>query len=291
MKIFDGPYYIYPDKEEDKLNKPSKHNLSAAEAKKYNEQNYAVAVYVNDLAGGRANKDCVAIRAWFVDIDYKGNKLPLDDLLDFSPLIPSAVVETCHGYHLYWATSTASVDNRWIDQQRAIVEHFGGDPKCINFARGLRCPGFYHHKHDQPYLVSVAFSADVEYTPAQIDFAFPQPEVEDQEEQPAVVRSYKELPADNSFNRIFNYDAEEMLKILCSAGVIPKRYTFKHNSNGNVNIIVDGKDSGCFINKDKKVIGSPEYRGGAVEWLAYYGYGRVEAAKKICEVMGWEYKL
>jgi hypothetical protein len=294
VKHFSGPYYVYPDKPDAKqaAGIKSMANLSSADAKVFNDRQFAVAAYVNDLAGGRSNDSCVAIRAWFVDIDYKHGKATLDDLLDYSPLIPSSVVETYSGYHLYWKALDAGVNDHYIKQQRAIVDHFDGDVKCVSFGRGLRSPGFYHHKYVDPFLVQVVFSADVEYKSAQIDFAFVADEEEEPEEVAAVKKLYKELPADNTYSRIFNYDSREMLSILCSTGVIPKRYTFKRTNKGHYNIIVDGKDSGCFINKDDVIIGNPRrYSGGPVEWLDFYGLKREQAARKICEVMGWEYKL
>jgi len=290
--IFDGPFFIYHDS--DKENRTSEHHLSREEAQSFNKAGYAVAVYVNDLGSGRSNKDCKQIRAWFTDIDYKNQPKPeLDDLLELSPLLPSVVVETKNGYHLYFAADACPVGEHYKLQQKAICSFFDGDPKCANMARGLRSPGFYHMK-GEPYLVQVVWQLGVSYKPEQIDFSFPLPMEEEPETLPLPKgqRAANTVVADNIFNRIYNYDALQILAALSgSAAVEYKKYSFHRQANGHYNIIVDGKDSGCFVNKNGKVIGDPDYSGGAVEWLTYYGHTRKEAAKIIAEVMGWEYKL
>lgn len=291
-KIFDGPFFVYHDT--DKENRTSEHNLTREEADSFNHAGFAVAVYVNDLAGGRSNKDCVRIRAWFTDIDYKDKPKPeLDEVLDLSPLLPSVVVETKNGYHLYFAAVGCPVGEHYKEQQKAICDWFKGDPKCANMARGLRAPGFYHMK-GEPFMVEVVWQLDVSYTPDQIDFSFPKAVDEDMEDAVFVDfhQRHKKPAGNNIFDQIYAADASQILAALSGTAAVEfKQYKFHPQSNGHKNIIVDGKDSGCFINAAGKVIGDPEYSGGAVEWLRYYGHTRSEAAKIIAEVMGWEYKL
>src|SRR6186997_265483 len=99
VNIFAPPYFVYHDSE--KQNHQSYYNLTTEQAHAFNGRGYAVGVYVNDLGGGRSDKDLVAIRAWFVDIDFKKSPKPeLLEVLDKSPLLPSAVVSTASGYHL-----------------------------------------------------------------------------------------------------------------------------------------------------------------------------------------------
>lgn len=284
--IFDGPYFAYHDKGETHSEYTSFLGVDAA--KELNQKGYAIAIIPNLVVGGRANSNVTKIRAWFCDIDFDKDaiKPSAEDLVEVSPLIPSYIVETKNGYHVYFLCSHQfAPDEIYLNQQKAIVEYFNADKKCINFARLMRAPGFLHQK-EEPFMVDIVFKSKAVYAPIQINMAFPQ-KVEDENDSTEKTESVG-ASQDNIFDKIRHYDSRLILQALSQTKYVSfKKYSFRPKGNNHYNIIVDGKDSGCFINEKGNLIASDGYCGGVVEWLGWYGLNRVDAMRAVCEVMGW----
>lgn len=286
--IFSGPYFAYSDVGEKHNSNTSFLNKDAA--LELNKNKYAIAIIPNKIVGGRSNSNVTAIRSWFVDID---SKIDLPDLLLMSPLVPSCVVESKNGYHIYYFTSFEfPPSEHYINQQRAIVDWFSGDEKCVNFARLMRCPGFVHNKNEEPFDVKIVYRTDAVYSSKQIDFRFKVSEsVKDyqQEDEDIVVANNNNNKDEDIYDKIRHYNSLVILRCLSGSSAIGfKNYRFKRTSRNHYNIIVDGKDSGCFINENGNVIGSEGFSGGAVEWLTWYGHSRIDSMKIIKEIMGWK---
>jgi hypothetical protein len=70
-------------------------------------------------------------------------------------LTPSCVVETKHGYHIYWFL-TDGTTKMFRHIQMQLIQLFGGDSKCINESRLMRLPGYVHQKDPKnPFHVNV----------------------------------------------------------------------------------------------------------------------------------------
>jgi hypothetical protein len=297
-KFFDNRYIHFYDQPEEKPSTESPDNSSAVAM---NLQGYSVCFFPNEVVGGRHNKDCQRVRAWFVDIDYKGTaKPPVEDLLQHSPLIPTYIVESsAHGYHIYFLAKVAGIDT-FKDIQERLVDWFGGDPKCKNLARLMRRPGFFHMKDPtKPFLTSVIYKSDAKYTEAQMRMAFPAP-IDEDEDDPTVDTGVGAEPStqpydetkDSLFDYIRHYNSRTILQALSGTQWVGfKQYRFVRKG-AHYNIIVDGKDTGSFINEKGNIIATDErYSGGAVEWLLYYPAvrnSRVTAMHAIKGVMGWD---
>lgn len=284
MSFFSGKLYLYHDSDKDNILSPEL--ISVDEARTYNQQGFSVC-FMPNKGSNRSNAGVTKIHAWFVDIDFKDAVKPeLDVVLDISPLIPSAVVETKNGYHIYFYPRNASLQ-QFRTIQKGLVQHFTGDPKCVNEARIMRMPNFNHMKDpSNPFMVWVAFESDAIYAERQMMLAFPyvEPEESDDEAKP----QHKISSADDVFDRIRHSDSRVILQALSGTSAVGfKSYKFIRRGQ-HYNIIVDGKDSGCFVNEKGNVIGTNGYSGGAVEWLTWYGHNRVDAMKLICEAMQWD---
>lgn len=283
MNFFTGPYYLYHDFDRDNDSSPVVDSVDAA--RELNQKGFSVCFMPNH-GKGRYNKDITSVVAWFVDIDFKDTVKPeLDVVLELSPLIPTYVVETKNGFHIYFLCKYGSLEN-FKPIQKRLVQFFNGDPKCVNLSRLMRAPGFLHQKDPTaPFSVDVVFQTDARYSEGQMLATFPEveePETEETNAPPITISD-----ADNIFDRIRHSDSRIILERLSGTSAVGgKNYRFKRMGH-HYNIIVDGKDSGCFINERGNVIGNDGYSGGAVEWLKWYGHSRVDAMLIIKGVMGW----
>lgn len=145
---------------------------------------YGIFFTVNGFTGGKRTSDTLTnINGFFCDIDYpdKINKTPeaikqykQDLLMEMCDegLIPTYIVETKNGFHVYWMlvvpiylnTLNPDQQNRlkvlYRDIEEAILKRFDGDPAAKDAARVLRVPGTIHQKNpNDPFEVKLAHSA------------------------------------------------------------------------------------------------------------------------------------
>ena len=78
------------------------------------------------------------------DVDAKDfNGDILDAILRF-PVPPSCIIDSGHGYHLYWKILSADTGDV-VEANKAIAKWLGGD-KCFDAPRILRVPGTHNRK-------------------------------------------------------------------------------------------------------------------------------------------------
>ena len=126
--------------------------------KEHNQKNHGIFFVVN--SGGQTDDSITRINAQFVEMDDKTFE-EQQTLIDAFPLPPSMVIRTRKSLHTYWFVKEAKV-SLFRPIQKALVQHFGGDPACVNESRVMRLPGFYHrtaaglchrlqhHQHQSP---------------------------------------------------------------------------------------------------------------------------------------------
>lgn len=164
------------------------------------QQGYGIFFTVNGFTGGRrTNETLTNINGFFADIDYpdKINRTPeaikeykqdlLMEMMDDSLPIPTYVVETKNGFHVYWLLEAPVMLNELNpDQQEqlklsyrqveeAILNRFDGDPGAKDAARVLRVPGTLHQKDPKdPFEVKITHASPDEciYTFEEIREAF-----------------------------------------------------------------------------------------------------------------------
>lgn len=105
--------------------------------KEHNQKNHGIFFVVN--SGGQTDDSITRINAQFVEMDDK-SFAEQQALINAFPLSPSMVIQTRKSLHTYWFVKEAKV-SLFRPIQKALVQHFGGDPACVNESRVMRLSG------------------------------------------------------------------------------------------------------------------------------------------------------
>lgn len=232
---------------------------------------------VNSMQLGKRDKASLTrFNSWICEIDHLEKEEQLK-LIDLFPLYPSLIVESCHGFHMYWyikfpedmTAERRSKINWWL------CNFFSGDPKIPeDTARVLRVPSFYHMKDPaNPYLISIYGGSSLLYTEEQMlsvltDFR----SLSDKKESVRKMESDALNDDDNFWHRVNAMDCKTMLSALSWSDFVKwDIITFKKNSGDTEQIFCNGRSTSCWIDANGK-IGS--YDGGwphRTSWVAWYG--------------------
>lgn len=142
--------------------------------KKHNGQNRGIFYVVN--YGGQEDGSITRINAQFVEMDT-GSFEEQQAKVDAFPLKPSMIIRTRKSYHVYWFVKKAEV-SRFRAIQKGLVQHFDGDPMCVNESRVMRLPGFYHCKEDPVMVECIYFHPENKYTQDELASVLPKVEPE-----------------------------------------------------------------------------------------------------------------
>ena len=117
------------------------------------------------------------IQTWICDIDT-GTKEEQLKLIQNAPLKPPYVVESVHGFHLYYLAHDPLDREQYTEGNLGLKDYYNGDIKvCKDVARVLRIPGFYHMK-GEPTMVEFRtdLSSFLPYTVEEMYKNFPKKE-------------------------------------------------------------------------------------------------------------------
>ena len=261
-------------------------DIEPREAKFWNSKGWGIFATVQQFNGARRKENLQRIRAWAVDLD-EGTKEEQRERIQGSPLMPSSVVETKNGYHVYWYAKDAKAEHYRPLLDR-LVEFFRADKNARDLARVLRVPGFYHLKDpSDPFLVQHSYGPFREriYTEAQMFKWFEVRGGEERERHQAQRREYTGNDGDTFWERVYNLDCLDGLERLSGMGCVSgERFTFRRCSSGNHNILVDGKGTSCWVDQSGR-IGSRDNGGPTLyAWLRWYGNSPSECARILKEV-------
>lgn len=273
--------FALPDKD-----KGPAQEVTAEEARELNQDDYGIFHVVNEFGGRRLIKNLSRIRYWFADID-EGNKEEQLDRILCAPVIPSKVVESANGYHVYYRAKDATFDNWYRIVRYGVVPKLGGDPKATDPLRLLRAPGFYHHK-GEPFMVRVVHESPAIYTEGQMLEAFP-----DTRETPKekLVRDTNELEMTRGgfWHRVAALDGCEAIRKLSGHWLCKgERFALQEQHNGNHNIYrVDPEEeysTGCWVWGDTGKLGGVEDGSSVAAWCKWYGWNWSDVAKGLKEL-------
>lgn len=226
---------------------------------------------VNRFDGPRRKENCKEILSWAIDID-EGTKEEQRARIKAVPLEASMIYETARGYHLYFHATDGDPEN-YRDIVERMVERYGADKNAKDVCRILRVPGYMHWKQEPPFAVKWVHASDNRFSEKEMRIAFPKPEPEEQvfEQKTELRQALKNYGGGDLWEKVWNMDCEDALKALSgSSAVNCDLFSFKRNANGNLNIIVNGKGTSCWIDKDKK-IGSSDKGGPTIyQWINWY---------------------
>lgn len=251
------------------------------EASAWNKLGYGVYWAVNEFSGvsrERRIANLGSILSWAVELD-KGEKWHQLGLIESSPIWPSLIVESKRGFQIYFDALSPTVNNFGEILDR-LVYFFDADSKAKDLTRLLRAPGYFHMKDpNDPFLVRKIWERDAQYTEAIMLYAFPpmpEQKIEPVVEYKPSTTKYlqRENPtADSFWERLYNLNCEEGLMRLSGKPCVNSEvYTFRPVSNGNLNILANGKATSCFIDKHKR-IGSLDKGGPTLwQWLKWFGH-------------------
>jgi hypothetical protein len=123
-----------------------------------------VYVAVNETDGERRRiENMVAARALFLDLD--GSPLPALGDWPVAPdiIVQSSARDSVEKFQCWWAIEPTKEWDRWRRMQMALVQAYGGDPKCTIITQVGRLAGFYHQKDPaNPWQVRIVHDSDAE---------------------------------------------------------------------------------------------------------------------------------
>lgn len=245
------------------------------EATGLNEQGFGIFWTVNDFKGSRKIENLERINAWYVDLD--DSKPPLQELLDSFALLPTAVVETKRGYHVYFQADNATFRN-YKTLQRRLYRQFGDGDSVYDVTRLLRVPGYLHQKDQaNPFLVKLVHQLPVSYTEEQMLYYLKPIAEELEQDKPAPYKAKIRTDTSSIFDQIHNMDQRPLLELLSGRPEVGgESYTFRRSGDGKFNILVNKQSTACWLDSRGR-IGSHAGGGPSVwEWLRYYGYSHRE---------------
>lgn len=257
------------------------------DALRLNADAYAIYWSVNEFEGARRISNLKKINSWYFELD-EGTKESQWEIIEASPIIPSLVIESFRGYHVYFNARDAKPENYRTIEER-IIHHFGADDKAKDLARVLRAPGYLHQKKiENPFLVSVKFESEFNYSEKIMLYVF-----KDIPEAPEVKvdLSLASKPSSNNQDLstfLDSLDNEWALSVLSGTEYVNyETYSFKKVSRSRKNIVVNGKGTSCFIDEKKRIGANP---GGpnVFCWLRYFGISDRDIVSVLKERLGYD---
>lgn len=145
--------------------------IAKDKAESLNLEGYGIHFTPNDFNGSRKKENITKINWWFADLDA-GTKEEQMTKIDKLLMKPSMIVESKRGYHLYWKSVDASVDN-FRKIMEGISKKIGSDEAIKDPARMMRAPGYFHMKDkDNPFKVRIVFQGQDTFTEKEMIYAF-----------------------------------------------------------------------------------------------------------------------
>ena len=136
----------------------------------HNQKHRGIFFVVN--SGGHTDKEITRINAQFVEMDDKSFE-EQQKLIDNFSLPPSMIIKTRKSLHTYWFVQNADV-SQFRPIQKALVQHFGGDPMCVNESRVMRLPNYYPCKQEPILVECISFHPERRYTQEQLMQVLPE---------------------------------------------------------------------------------------------------------------------
>lgn len=247
---------------------------SLDEAAEWNREGWGIFSTVNTFRGPRRIPNLEKINAWALDLD-DGTKEQMLATIKRGPLLPSRIVETKRGFQVYFRAKDAKPEHWNAIVLDRLVPFYGADSNARDLARILRVPDFWHMKDPKaPFLVRTVFEQPVAYTEEQVASRFADigSKLRAQKQQAQAKRVYRDPKVGESlWDAIYQLDCEEFLaRVSGHPAVGGEHYTFRRVANGNLNILVDGKSTSAWIDRNKR-IGSLSRGGpGPTQWLRWF---------------------
>ena len=142
-----------------------KYTTVEGELRAHNAMNRGVFFVVN--YGGQDDHSIRRINAQFVEMDDDSFE-EQEKRINAFPLPPSMIIRTRRSYHVYWFMDGSAAVENFRRVQKLLVNHFRGDPMCVNESRVMRLPGFYHCKENPVKVECMLFHPEIKYSQKQL---------------------------------------------------------------------------------------------------------------------------
>ena len=236
---------------------------------------YWVYFSVNPMESWKRDKASVkSIQTWICDID-EWTKEEQEELIKNAPLQPSLVVESVHGFHLYYLADNPLNEEQYTNWNRGLKNYYNWDAKvCSDTARVLRLPWFYHQKWEK---VMVEYRDDLScgmlYSVEEMTEKFSN----QTETNPWVIKQREQLNShfneeDNFWKKAWELDSKMMLEEFSWTWWVGwDRITFKRNTNWTEQIYVNNKSTWCWIDRNWLIGSSDKWWPTWIQRLKWYG--------------------
>ena len=233
---------------------------------------YGVYFSVNPMKEWKRDKESVTqIQTWITDIDEWEKSLQ-EELINKSPLRPTFVVESVHGFHLYYLSETPLTDEQFIEWNLGLRDYYNGDVKvCKDKARVLRLP-WYMHVKGEPIMVvwRKDLSCWMLYSVDDILKAFPKHE----EERPKIEIKpiEKEWSGNDSYwERVNQLSNKQMLyELSWTKRVKWEIIGFKRNANWTEQITINWQPISCWIDHQWMIGSSDKWWPTWIQRIEWY---------------------
>ena len=243
------------------------------EAWEWSARKWGVFWTVNEFDGDRKKENLKRVLSFAVDLDGGDKETMRANIRKY--ITPSATIETKNGYHVYYdAQEGVSAQAYEAIVGERLVPLLGGDKKAKDVSRILRVPGFCHWKNpEDPFGVRLVQWSEKVYSEQDMMKAFPLPKKEEEfSVSKFELRQVLKFQKDDSLaEKVSSINCEEGLKRLSGrAGVNHEMFSFKQVGGGKKNILVNGKNTSCWIDREGR-IGSADGGGPTIwQWINWY---------------------
>lgn len=233
---------------------------------------YGIYFSVNPMESWKRDKASVKfIQTWICDID-SWTKEEQTDLINKAPLKPTFVVESVHGFHLYYMAEEHLTQEQFEEWNLWLMEYYHWDVKvCKDIARVLRIPWYYHMKWEP---VMVEWRKDLSswglYSVEEMKKNFPKKEIEQPKVEIKPIEKKRDA-SDSYWDKVNCLDNRQMLLELSGTRWVNwEIISFKLNSDRTEQIRVNGKSTSCWIDKQWMIGSYDKWWPTWIQRLEYY---------------------
>lgn len=257
--------------------------INPNQASSLNEQRHAISWTVNFF--DRMPRQKIFLKKIFsyaVDID-RGSKSEQINLINAGPM-PSAIVETKNGFHVYWNVHDAEpcAEKYRVFLIDRFLDRYNGDINAMDACRILRVPNYFHQKDAKnPFKIKLAFESNAVYSQKILAKLLPVSEHrrkirENAEHMKSDAPEIHEGGGDTY--SIFTMDQREALKRISGDELIGGlRISFNPESGGRYRIYFNGERKNKWIDANGKIGSQNNYGPTIWQFLCAVGVSRANS--------------
>lgn len=275
------------------------------QVKKYNDEGWDIFWTPQEFPKGKRKKeDLISVRYICGDFDNISDD-QLRDCIRFT-LLPTMIVRTRSGFHVYWQLSDPLVNRPGLDEEfrnfvmDRLVNTIGADARAADVARLLRVPNTRYWSdskgnvyNDQVIMNELIYNSGRQYTWKQLEKFLPTKRIT---HKPTTlpIQTYnaapKQLPISTktkgNFWEVANAipPKQALQRLSGSYHIQGEHITFKPIGAGKERILINGKPHHMWIAPDGSIGSSDGGGPSIVNWLNWYHQDMAKVASIIKEV-------